>query len=74
MKIGDRVKDDLTGKIVTIERINVDTKGNVGLWVSSEYLDGGRHPWEVTTIDEMSEELRNLYREDLYPEVGDYES
>jgi len=52
-KVGQIVKDDLTGKVVTIERINVDTKGNVGLWVSSEYLDGGRHPWEVTTEEEM---------------------
>lgn len=52
-KIGQVVRDDLTGKTVTIERINIDTKGNVGLWVSSEYLDGGRHPWEVTTEEEM---------------------
>lgn len=52
-KIGQRVKDDLTGKIVTIERINISTNGSVGLWVSSEYLDGGRHPWEVTTEEEM---------------------
>jgi hypothetical protein len=52
-KIGQIVRDDLTGKTVTIERINIDTRGNVGLWVSSEYLDGGRHPWEVTTEEEM---------------------
>jgi hypothetical protein len=60
-KIGQVVRDDLTGKTVTIERINIDTNGNVGLWVSSKYLDGGRHPWEVTTEEEMGELSKDLW-------------
>ena len=56
-KVGQIVRDDLTGKTVTIERINISTNGSVGLWVSSEYLDGGRHPWEVTTKEELGERL-----------------
>jgi hypothetical protein len=60
-KIGQVVRDDLTGKTVTIERINISTNGSVGLWVSSEYLDGGRHPWEVTTEEEMGELSKDLW-------------
>lgn len=52
-KVGQVVRDDLTGKRVTIQRINISTNGSVGLWVDSEYLDGGRHPWEVTTEEDM---------------------
>lgn len=56
-KVGQKVRDDLTGKISTIERINISTNGSVGLWLDNKYLDGGRHPWEVTTEEELGERL-----------------
>lgn len=47
-KVGDKVHDDLTGKEARIVRIETDSLGNVGIWLDSEYLAGGRHPWEVS--------------------------
>ena len=48
-KVGDKVLDELTGKIVTIRSINIEN-GNIGYWVDSEYLGGGRHPWELSSL------------------------
>jgi hypothetical protein len=55
------VYDDLTQKQVKIIGINyslgyVNNKrkdyqvGNIGYWVDSKYLSGGRHEWELTKI------------------------
>lgn len=46
---GVRVRDDLDGgKIRVIRKVDYDEFGNAGVWLNSEYLDGGRHPWEIS--------------------------
>jgi len=60
-KIGDTVVDDLTMTLAKIQGIEwsegkvIDSKGRrqhysgcVVLWLDNDYLDGGRHPWEVS--------------------------
>lgn len=47
-KVGDVVLDELTYGLVTILRIEKDGNGNIGYWVDSDFLDGGRHPWEIS--------------------------
>lgn len=55
-KVGDTVKDDLTRKITTIKRIEHDKHGNSGIWlVDSSYLEGARHPWELTKIEKYDD-------------------
>jgi hypothetical protein len=49
--VGDLAHDELTGRIVEILKIDVDANGNIGYFVSSKYLKGGRHPWELTAIN-----------------------
>lgn len=58
--VGQKVKDDLTRKEHTV--IGVEYKhgkcGNPlencyhcwGIWIDSDYVGGGRHPWELTEI------------------------
>lgn len=50
---GDLVHDDLTGKDAIITTISIgDGPGkSIGYWVNNDYLEGGRHPWELTKID-----------------------
>ena len=50
---GDLVYDDLTGKDVIVTTISFGERidAPIGYWVSSDYLEGGRHPWELTKID-----------------------
>ena len=50
--VGDIVYDDLTEEDVTITRVVVDANGSVGYFVSNDYLGGGRHPWEISGLDE----------------------
>lgn len=47
-KVGDLVYDDLTGKIVKLLEINVDKYNKIGYKVDSDWLEGLRHPWEIT--------------------------
>lgn len=56
IKVGDRVMDDLTNEIKTVISISKDRHGNVGIWLDSDYLGGGRHPWEVTLWEKEREE------------------
>lgn len=49
-KEGDEVYDDLTRKISKIVKITVDKFGNKGIWLDNDYLDGGRHPWEISPV------------------------
>jgi hypothetical protein len=53
---GDLVFDDLTGKDAIITTITLgDAPGKpIGYWVDNDYLEGGRHPWEITKIDMMA--------------------
>ena len=50
---GDLVHDDLTGKdcILTTISIGGEPSHAIGYWIASDYLEGGRHPWEITKID-----------------------
>lgn len=50
---GDLVHDDLTGKDAIITTITLgDSPGKpIGYWVNNDYLEGGRHPWELTKVD-----------------------
>jgi hypothetical protein len=48
---GDLVHDDLTNKDAIITTISIDKNKNVGYWVDNDYIEGGRHPWEISKID-----------------------
>lgn len=50
-KVGDLVKDDLTRTVATIVKIDISPDGIVGIWLDNDYLEGGRHPWEVTELE-----------------------
>ena len=55
--IGEMVYDDLTGKDAVVMNITLgkDPKTKtVGYWVNGDYLQGGRHPWEISKIDWMA--------------------
>jgi hypothetical protein len=54
--VGDIVYDDLTNEAVEVTKVVVDERGNIGYFVSSEYLQGGRHPWEITGLDDLKRE------------------
>lgn len=64
--IGHVVHDDLDARDAIILNITFDDKGNVGYWVDSDYLDGGRHPWELSKIDFFTrkKEVKNENRKD----------
>lgn len=52
--IGEMVYDDLTGKDAVICNVTLGTNPKtktVGYWVNGDYLDGGRHPWEISKIN-----------------------
>lgn len=54
-KAGQKVFDDLTGKIDVIKSIHKDENGNIGIFLSDEsWLGGGRFPWEVSQIEEKT--------------------
>jgi hypothetical protein len=50
-KIGEQVHDDLTSKDVVVLNVTLGNNKTVGYWVNSDYLEGGRHPWELSKID-----------------------
>jgi hypothetical protein len=52
LKIGDKVKDDLTNSVAIIVKVDIDANGNIGYFVDNDYLGGGRHPWEITEFGE----------------------
>lgn len=53
---GDIVWDTLTGQNVKLLRIEHDGKSvSPGCWVESDYLGGGRHPWEISPALEQRE-------------------
>jgi hypothetical protein len=47
---GDTIHDDLTSQSAKIVRISSDNYGNRSYWLDNDYLDGGRHPWEISPI------------------------
>lgn len=49
-KEGDEVYDDLTHNLSKVMKITVDEFGNKGIWLDNDYLDGGRHPWEISPV------------------------
>lgn len=66
--VGTKVKDDLTGEVVTIIGVTYQdgTQGlepgahrvtsAIGYWVNHEWAGGGRHPWEITELPELPKE------------------
>jgi len=56
MRVGDIVWDDLTQTKACVERVTEDERGNVGIWLDNDYLEGGRHPWEVSEYPLPSKE------------------
>ena len=59
-QVGDRVFDLLTEKPATILGIkyqngkcnsNTTVSHAVGFWLNNNYLDGRRHPWEISEIN-----------------------
>ena len=72
-KIDEMVHDDLTRHICKVIGIKcavghvwdggqqVDYGGVVwGIWLDEPYLDGGRHPWEVTKLGSVNQLTLNL--------------
>ena len=47
-EVGETVWDDLTKKNCVILMKEWDEHGNLGYWLESEWLDGGRFPWEIS--------------------------
>lgn len=45
---GETVRDDLTGRNARILRVDFDEFGNAAIWLESDYLGGGRFPWEIS--------------------------
>jgi hypothetical protein len=65
--IAEMVHDDLTGKDAVICNVTLGKDKTVGYWVNGDYLDGGRHPWEITKIDwmkRMKEEMESGNKKD----------
>lgn len=51
VKVGDTVYDDLTGFNVKVLKLT-NTDGIIGIWLESDWLGGGRHPWEISWKNE----------------------
>ena len=60
--IGEVVRDDLTseGDVVILNITLGEKNKTVGYWVNSQYLMGGRHPWEISKVD-----WKKRYEEDM---------
>jgi hypothetical protein len=52
--LGEIVFDDLINDLATITKVDVDKNGNVGYFVDNTYLGGGRHPWELSKIEDVA--------------------
>lgn len=60
-QVGEEVHDDLTRtkcKVIGISYMNgycgnplENNYGCWGIWIDSDYCDGGRHPWELTKVE-----------------------
>lgn len=61
--VGDLVYDDLTGEDSVVLNISIDKNGNFGYWIKSDYLQGGRHPWEISKIDWKARWKKELEQE-----------
>ncbi len=53
ISVGDEVIDDLTGTRCRVTKmlssiLQQDSRA-IGIWVDHPYLEGARHPWEITT-------------------------
>ena len=57
--VGDIIYDDLTKGKVKVKGIKYEegnfggkttSMGCWGIWIDSDYLDGVRHPWEISKI------------------------
>ena len=61
-KVGERVIDDLTKEeaiVIGIEYKEGKRRGDVessmgcwAVWIDNPYVGGGRHPWEVSSLEE----------------------
>lgn len=51
--VGEIVWDDLMRKNATIVKKERDKDGNLGYWLDSDWLDGGRFPWEISVPREI---------------------
>ncbi len=52
--IGEMVHDDLTNTDAVVMNVTLGTDPRtktVGYWVNGDYLEGGRHPWEISKIN-----------------------
>ena len=60
---GEMVYDDLTGQDAVVMNVTFGNNKTVGYWLSSDYLEGGRHPWEVSKIDWKARLAKELEEE-----------
>lgn len=61
--VGERVRDDLTRELhivigISYKNGHCDSKITNchhcwGIWIDSDYLGGGRHPWELTKTEDI---------------------
>jgi hypothetical protein len=70
---GDLVHDDLTGTdvILTTITLGTDPVKTVGYWVANDYLEGGRHPWEITKIDMVARWRAEIAKEKANENTND---
>lgn len=63
--VGTRVIDDLTGEEATIIGVSFTegymngnklrrSIGAIGYWLDNDYINGGRHPWEISEIGDKT--------------------
>jgi hypothetical protein len=55
------VYDDLTGHICKVTKIIVKS-GNFGIIIKDKYLDGYRHPWELSNVPFFLDYFSNTLR------------
>jgi len=50
LRVGDEVWDFLTSGYAKVLRIESNANQTEGIWLDNEYVGGGRHPWEISTL------------------------
>jgi hypothetical protein len=52
-RVGQKIIDDLTQQECSVLGVSLGDNSTLGYLIDSAYLDGRRHPWELTKIGEL---------------------